>query len=232
MNPSELENLDKIEENHWWFKERRRILKHLITKFEIKGTALDIGAGAGRNTRVLLEHGLDAIAIENEATGINLCQKNQIPCLQGNVLNLPFPDNSINLIILMDVLEHIEDHEKAINEIHRILEVNGKLILSVPMDMKLWSFHDEISLHIRRYERKEILQIIKNEKFEIITSFNWNSLMKPLVKVRRKYNIGNDLTPPPRILNLLLQMMISLERTKIFSKLPGVTYFIVAQKTS
>lgn len=230
MNPNELENLNRIEENHWWYKERRRILKLLLTKFMIKGTALDIGAGAGRNTRVLLEHGLDALAIENEETGIKLCQKNHIPCLKGDVLNLPFADNSFNLITLMDVLEHIDDHEKAISEIYRILKINGKLILSVPLDMKLWSSHDEISLHKRRYEPKEILQLIEKEKFEIISSFNWNTLMKPIVYLRRKHKIGNDLNPPSLMLNQLLHGVIALERSKFFTKIPGVTYFVVAQK--
>jgi SAM-dependent methyltransferase len=230
MNPNELENLDKIEENHWWYKERRRILKLLLRKFEVKGTALDIGAGAGRNTRVLLEHGLDALAIENEETGINLCKKNHIPCLQGDVLNLPFAENSFSLITLMDVLEHIEDHEKAIKEIYRILKVNGKLILSVPLDMKLWSSHDEISLHKRRYDRKEILQLIEKERFDIILSFNWNSLMKPIVYLRRKHKIGNDLIPPSPMLNKLLNAVIVIERTKLFTRIPGVSFFVVAQK--
>jgi len=229
MNPKDIERMSLIEDTHWWYKERRYLLLNVLRKFQVSGSAVDIGAAGGGNTQVLLEWGLNTLAIETEPVGLEILQNKGIRSLKCDATDIPLPDNSFDFVSMMDVLEHINDDELAIKEIYRILHPTGLLFLTVPMQMSLWSSHDATSMHFRRYEKHGLVALLKQEQFELLSFKYWNVILCPVLRFRRRFGIGNDLLPPSAISNTVLSILISLERFFPFHRMKGVSGVVIAR---
>ncbi|MEM7283506.1 MAG: methyltransferase domain-containing protein [Pseudomonadota bacterium] len=105
-------------------------------KENCKGQVLDIGA-ADRWIEKHLDASVQYIALDYPATGQNLYQAQ--PDLFGNASCLPFQDGSVDTVILLEVLEHLEEPRRALEEIQRVLKPGGTLLLSLPF---LYPLHD------------------------------------------------------------------------------------------
>jgi len=79
-----------------------------------------------------------------------------IPLIQFDLVNCPLPDNSVDVIIALNVLEHIEDDITALQQIHRILKPGGNVIIEVPANPELYDFYDKQLKHFRRYSLSEL----------------------------------------------------------------------------
>jgi SAM-dependent methyltransferase len=107
--------------------------------------------------------------------------------LQGDALNLPFADDSFDVVTMLDVLEHLRDDCCALEEVHRVLRPGGALVMSVPAYQTLWSAHDEALHHFRRYEFQSLRRLLRQNGFSVrILSFAM-SLMPPAAWLWRRF---------------------------------------------
>jgi SAM-dependent methyltransferase len=152
--------------------------------------------------------------------------------MTGNAESLEIISESQDLVIMMDVLEHIEDDSAAIREVSRVLKGKGFLFLTVPVGMELWSDHDLQARHFRRYEYEKIEQMLNLNDIEILEYTYWNVILRPILILRRRHFKGNDIGLPNKPMNFLLATIIKLERVFPIGKLRGVSLIVIGQKTS
>ncbi len=125
MEASELIALAEVEDRYWWYKERRSILAKELRRLPQPGTALDIGAAGGGNTRVLRAHGWKSMALEYTSTAAKIAHDRGIDVVRGDARELPVRTGSVDLVTAFDVLEHIEEDYLATAEITRVLRPGG-----------------------------------------------------------------------------------------------------------
>ena len=173
------------EEQHWWFRARRRLLRSFIKRAGVmpEHSVLEIGPGSGLNLYTLYPNPKNVSALEPDD---QCCQfirsRGDIPVLQGTLENWPpsWEDKPFDAIALFDVLEHIENDEDALSSIHQRLKNQGKILLTVPAYQWLWSQHDEINHHYRRYTKKGLVKKLQTQGFRIERATYFNSLLFPL----------------------------------------------------
>ncbi|MHA3836519.1 class I SAM-dependent methyltransferase [Terrabacter sp. AAH1] len=231
MEGTEVRKLAELEDDHWWYRERRHLLAKAISGLT-PGRALDIGAAGGGNTRVLREHGWDAVALEYGADGAEVAKGRGLPTLRSDATKLPLADASLDLVMAFDLLEHLHDDDAAVAEVHRVLKPGGTYLVAVPADPKLWSSHDEAVDHVRRYTRDGLLSLLERGGFEIKDVRSWNVLLRPVVAMRRKVSSGSDLDDLHPIVNFGLRTIITAERYLPVKQLPGVSLLVRAQPRS
>jgi SAM-dependent methyltransferase len=224
---AQIENMADLEDTHWWFRERRHLIAKAIAGMPAS-TALDIGAGAGGNTRVLRAAGWHATALEFSDAGVQLARARGLDVVQGDARHIPFPDDHFGLAVAYDVLEHIVEHDQVVAEMARVVRPGGRLLIAVPADPRLWSPHDEAIGHVRRYTRPELLALFTGPGFRINDVRSWNVLLRPVVARRRKRLDDNDLTPLPTLVNAGLSCIIKAERYLPVGQLSGVSLLLDA----
>lgn len=230
MHTDEIRKLGALEDRHWWYAERRSIIARAIRGLTPRGVALDVGAAAGGNTRVLRGAGWRCVALEMGETGADLARGRGLDVVQGDATRLPVRDCSLGLVVAFDVLEHIEDDTAAAAELFRGLMPGGTLLVAVPADMRLWSAHDEAVDHVRRYERDELRALIEGAGFVDVDVRSWNVLLRPVVVLRRKRASGSDLDEPGRVVNAALRTVVRFERALPVGGVPGVSLLLTARK--
>lgn len=165
-----------LERTHWWFVVREKILREQLIKSLPRKDGLkilNVGVATGRTTEMLTDFG----AVTSIEFDHNTCEflrdKLNIPVTEASVTLLPFSDESFDVICVFDVLEHVEFDEKAINELSRVCIADGLIYISCPAYSFLWSGHDIINHHYRRYTAGSLKKLINN-KFEVkyLTYFN------------------------------------------------------------
>jgi SAM-dependent methyltransferase len=231
MEGTEVRKLAQLEDDHWWYRERRHLLAKAITGLT-PGRAIDIGAAGGGNTRVLREHGWDAVALEYGAEGAEVAHGRGLATLRGDATRLPIADASLDLVISFDVLEHLHDDTAAVTEVLRVLRPGGTYLVAVPADPRLWSSHDEAVDHIRRYTRQGLVDLLERGGFDVLDVQSWNVLLRPVVALRRRSSSGSDLEDLHPVVNLGLRTIITAERYLPVKGLPGVSLLVRAQPRS
>jgi SAM-dependent methyltransferase len=229
MEGTEVRKLTELEDRHWWYKERRALVARAL-RGRTPGTALDVGAAGGGNSRVLRAAGWQVAALEYGEEGARVCAERSLPVLRGDATKLPLAGGSLDLVVAYDVLEHIEDDAAAAKGVFELLRPGGTFLVAVPCDMKLWSAHDVAVDHVRRYERAELLQLLTGAGFEIEDVRSWMVLLRPAVRLRRRSSSGSDLDNPPGWLNTALGAVVAAERWLPVGKLPGVSLLVTARR--
>ena len=230
MEGTEVRKLTELEDRHWWYRERRTLLKRSITGLA-PGDALDVGAAGGGNTRVLQAHGWRAAALEYGPEGAEVCAERGIAVLRADATRLPLEPSSLDLVVAFDVLEHLDDDKAAASGVFEALRPGGTFLVAVPCDMRLWSEHDVAVGHVRRYTRPELVGLLEGVGFEIEDVRSWMVLLRPAVRLRRRSSSGSDLDDPPAWLNRSLHAVVALERWLPVGSLPGVSLLVRARKT-
>ena len=145
--------LYELEDRHWWFRSRRRVVRALLEQVDL-GSApriLDAGCGTGRN---LVEYAAlgEAEGVDFSADAVEFCRLRGLTGVRQAVLEqLPFESGRFDLIVATDVIEHLDDDRLALTELGRVAAPTGRLVLTVPAYAWLWSQHDESLHHKRRY---------------------------------------------------------------------------------
>ena len=229
MEGTEVRKLAALEDVHWWYRERRWLLERAVRGLR-PGTALDVGAAGGGNTRVLRSLGWRATALEYGADGAQVAHERGLAVVRGDATALPVADGSLDLVVAFDVLEHLEDDASAVAEVRRALRPGGRFLVAVPADPRLWSAHDEAVGHVRRYTRPELTGLLADGGFVLEDVRSWNVLLRPVVALRRRQSTGSDLDHVPRIVNAGLTAVIGAERYLPVHRLPGVSLLVSAQR--
>jgi len=215
----------RAEDRHWWYRGRRTVLEGVLGGLDLPaGTRiLDAGCGSGRNMIELARYGT-VTGVELSETSVALARERQCgEVVAGSVLEMPFPNHSFELAVSLDVIEHLEDDLTALREMRRTVAPGGALLVTVPAYQWLWSGHDEINHHHRRYTRRSLQRIGEQAGWQQVRTTYFNSLLLPaaiLLRVldrfsRRTTESSLDLWIPPEPLNWLLQRPLALEAALI-----------------
>jgi SAM-dependent methyltransferase len=230
MEATELRTLVEVEDRHWWYAERRSLLARELRRLPAPGRALDIGAAGGGNTRVLLGHGWQPVALEFAPTAAQIARERGLDVVRADARELPVRTGSMDLVTAFDILEHIEEDYLATAEITRVLRPGGTALIAVPADMALWSAHDTAVGHVRRYTRGTLADVVVKGGLVIEEMWSWNVLLRPVVSLRRKSSSGSDLGKVNPLVNGSLKAIITAERYLPVKSLPGVSLFLRARR--
>jgi SAM-dependent methyltransferase len=224
VDSREIKELVALEDQHWWYKERRAILARSLSRLPgTPGTALDIGAAGGGNSRVLRRHHWSPIAVEYSVEGATAARERSIAAVRGDGRCLPFASASVGLVVAFDVLEHIDDDKQAVAEIHRVLKPGASALIAVPCDMKLWSAHDVAVGHHRRYTRETLSAVLESSGLQMEELWSWNVLLRPAAAWSRKRSTESDLKKMNPVVNSALTAIIAAERYLPVKSMPGVS---------
>jgi SAM-dependent methyltransferase len=215
----------QVEDRHWWYRGRRRVLEQTIAALRLPARAriLDAGCGSGRNMVELARHG-EVTGVELSDTSADLARSRHIgEVVEGSVMEMPFPTDSFDLAVSLDVIEHLQDDRGALRELRRVVVPGGALLVTVPAYQWLWSGHDEINHHHRRYSRGALLDAARDAGWQCERTTNFNSLLLPVAILLRALDrlhtrtteSSLDLWVPPEALNWLLQQPLNLEAALI-----------------
>ena len=168
-----------IEENNWWFLGRRDAILKLLSDKNKYLKILDIGCSGGALLSDLKKKGFENLSgLDISEKAIELCKEkgfDNVFVMDGS--NPSFDENSFDIIIASDSLEHIKDDMKSLKNWNKILKPNGELYVFVPAFMYLWSEHDIINHHFRRYTAIELKSKMERSHFNVIKFTYWNFCM-------------------------------------------------------
>lgn len=183
MNQSLLKKFNQIEKTHWWWEGRRQIISQLITPKKNQ-KVLDIGFGTGETMnylqKILLNpvlHGVDASVVAvrfAKSRGHKMAKK-------GLATKLPYRSNTFDTTLALDVIEHIGNDQKVVDEIFRVLKPGGEAIITVPALSFIWSKHDTGQGHKRRYTRRRLVKLAKKTGFEVHFISYFNFILSPII---------------------------------------------------
>jgi SAM-dependent methyltransferase len=233
MDVAELCKITDLEDKHFWYRERRAVLARELSRIgrpRPGARALDIGGAGGGNTRVMLEHGWQALVTDYSELAVETARQRGLDALQADARDLPVESDAFGLVAAMDVLEHIEEDHLVAAEISRVLMPGGIAYVTVPCSMALWSAHDVAVGHVRRYERQQLAAVLDGAGLVIDRMWSWNVLLRPVVAWRRRASSGSDMEQLHPVLNAGLTAILAAERYLPVKSLPGVSLVARAHK--
>jgi len=219
MTPEQFSLFAEIEERHWWFVARRAIIRSIIEWIAPPGemrVIIDVGCGTGANIASLAaDYRCAGIDTTEDAIRFARSRFPGVTYVQGEFPNgldgfLP----KVDVLLCMDVIEHIEDDRGFVAKLAERLRPGSHLLLTVPADMTLWSQHDVTNDHFRRYDRQSFERVWAGLPVAPRLISYFNSRLYPLVKSVRLLSKfrrsaygrdGTDFKMPAPVLNRLLQ---------------------------
>jgi SAM-dependent methyltransferase len=244
MDASEYDNIARLEAQHWWYRGMAAIsMSFLGRQFEHAKSLriLDAGCGPGGMLRSLSEFG-QTIGIDFHPLAISYAQTQNhatSPLVQGSITHLPLAGNEFDLVTSFDVLYHravIHDGQ-ALAEFARILKPGGHLLIRVPALEALRGHHDVVVHTRQRYDRTELKTKLESAGFLIKRLTYANSLLFPLIFLRRHAQASDseatsDVELPSPLVNNLLGWVMAIERFWLsrFDFPIGVSLFALAAK--
>lgn len=180
MDRNFLDDYFKMEREHWWFRVREDIILDQF-KTSVHKTVplqiLNVGAATGRSSEMLEPFG-QIQSIEYDEPSYRFClDVLNMKIDQGSITELPYPDNAFDCVCAFDVVEHVEDHQKAISELFRVCKPGGKIFITVPAFMSLWSNHDVVNHHFRRYRKNQLLNLFSPNGGRLIRTTYFNFIL-------------------------------------------------------
>ncbi len=238
MDQSLLLSFADIEERHWWFVVRRRIVEDAIEACEIPECArvVEVGCGTGGFSRRLASAhpGWRISGVEPSEAAVDVAVQRGCDVRAGTFEALDEPDGSVDLIIALDVLEHCADDAVACREAARVLVPGGAFVLTVPALPSLWSQHDVDNAHMRRYTQATLRRPLAATGFEIERMTYFNTLLLPAAYISRwaarltgsRKALGVDVPWAP--VNSFLKATFALERAALRRMRPPVGMSLLA----
>ena len=247
MDISMYQDFYNLEEKHWWFLGRRRIVFSLLKQYlpnKNQLRILDVGCGAGATLKELQKYG--------HATGVDVSEEAVKFCkLRGcqdvhkiNKQGLFFEDGMFDVVTALDVIEHISDDCATLSEYYRVTKEEGILVVTVPAYNFLWGAHDELNDHKRRYTAKELKNKVEKAGFSVKKLTYFNTFLFPFVLLIRmgqrvtkiingRYKPASDLKLYHSDINDLLKTVFFFENRllKEYNFLYGVSLLCVAKKS-
>jgi len=238
--------LQRVEREHWFYKGKRELvlwwLRNTVGKPKPGELLLDAGAGTGEFVKELRSNfpGAQVRGIEYESTARAIAQEmNSVILEEGSILDLPVVTSSALLATALDVLEHVEDDTRALNELIRVTKKGGVIITNVPASPLLWSDWDVTLGHHRRYTMASFKELLLSStgEFEVVHLAYINSLVfLPVLAVRaygrffKRSTRMEDKIPPQWLNRFLKASFTGPARWKWFRPPFGVSIFCVLRK--
>lgn len=244
MNENMYRLFYEIQKKHWWFVSKKKIVSDFVenilnTREKKENKILDVGCGSGLMLEKLSEYGTvygmdfsdEAIKFSSEIYPGEI-RKGSLPNA------VPFEDAFFDLIVALDVIEHVDEDVLALKTIKTKLKTGGKAIITVPAYMFLWSKFDEINEHKRRYTVPDLKNKLEISGLKIRKISYYNTFLFPVVYLVRninkllKRNAENEVAMPSRNINNLLKKIFSFE-SGILNKMNmpfGVSIIAIVEK--
>jgi SAM-dependent methyltransferase len=144
---------------------------------EIGDTVLDVGCGTGGFAKGISEL-YKPVCMDTSPLALDYCRKRGLANLhEGVMANFPKGNYKINGVFMLDVIEHIEDDKQVIKEVFDLLPDGGSFVASVPAYMWLWSRHDKMHMHYRRYTKSKLNDLLKSQGFKVVYSTYFNTFL-------------------------------------------------------
>lgn len=222
MRQAEIRIHEHLEDVHWWFAGRRRVILALLKRFVDVGDGylLDAGCGTGGNLKYLTANGYRLVGLEPNPQMANIARrKSGCKVYQDELATgLRTVREDIRVVLLLDVLEHVEDDLAALCAVHSRLPCGAQVLVTVPAFPFLWSRHDESFGHYRRYTIHSLRQKMTASGFAVAWISYFNSLLFPLAACTRivKTALGSggyhtDFWMPPELMNTILTHVLGSE---------------------
>lgn len=226
--------------SHWWYRARREILSDYLAReggLPKAARILEIGCGTGHNLPMLAQFGeVDAIEIDDTARAMASAR------LGKPVGSAPLPEltgvepGSYDLVAVLDVVEHVEDDVAALKAMARVLKPGGKILITVPAHQWMWSAHDVVNHHKRRYSKATLTAALDKAGLRY-TKLRWfNSLLFPAAVAARLAGKltgkdDSDDSPPPPLLNRIFETVFGIERHLLgrVPMPPGLSIIVLAE---
>ncbi|WP_326523291.1 class I SAM-dependent methyltransferase [Sphingomonas sp.] len=226
---------------HWWYRARRDILADYVARYAglpKDARVLEIGCGTGHNLPMLASFGeVDAIEIDEAAREIASQRLGKpvgsapLPELEG------VPKGSYDMIAVLDVIEHIDDDVAALKAMAEALKPGGRILIAVPAHGWMWSAHDVVNHHKRRYS-KSMLDAAIRQAGLTHNGLRWfNSLLFPAAVAARfagrlTGKDDSDDSPPAKPINALFERIFRIERHLVgrVPMTPGLSIITLASK--
>ena len=178
----------EISKWHWWYKGRRAIIFSIIEKYfnpKIHNNLLDVGCGSGEMLNDLSKFG-KIFSVEYDLKSIKLCTQNGYhnTCL-SEAENLPFRDSFFSIVLMLDVLEHLDSDEVGVKEAVRVCKPGGIIVLTVPAFQFLWGNQDIVSNHKRRYCIRDIKALVDPNELSVVKASYFSFFLFPIIAVLR-----------------------------------------------
>ena len=233
------QQMAELDDRHWWYRARRKIIDELIRRYarpRVEAQVLEIGCGTGHNLAMLAGFGhVDGLELDDEARALS--EKR----LGRAIMSSPLPeladvaDRHYDLIGAFDVIEHIEDDSAAIASIAKKLKPGGKFVMTVPAHQWMWTAHDVVNHHKRRYSRGSLKALLERSPMKLEKIGYFNSLLFPLAIAERaasklRDREDADVKLPPAALNAVLETIFAAERHLVgrLPLTPGLSLFAIA----
>ena len=215
------DRMAEVDQLHWWYRARRNILSDLIArKIDLPADAriLEVGCGTGHNLEMLERFGrVDGIEVDSAARAI-ASKRLGHAVLDAPLPNLPgIPDRSYDLIAILDVIEHIDEDVAGLRSLADKLKPGGRILITVPAFPFMWSAHDVVNHHKRRYTRRTLKALVRDAGLKLDLMSWFNSLLFPVAAAARLAGRvtgkeDSDDKLPPRPVNAVFEWIFGLER--------------------
>jgi SAM-dependent methyltransferase len=233
------EQMAELDERHWWYRARREVLAALIRRVvrpPVGAAILEIGCGTGHNLPMLGTFGqVDALELD-EASRAHAERR-----LGREIMSAPLPElagvpeRHYDLVGAFDVIEHIDDDRAALTSIATTLKPGGKFVMTVPAHPWMWSAHDVVNHHKRRYSKQALKALIEGSPLRLDAVGYFNSLLFPAAVAERvasklRGKDEADLKLPPTPLNTALERTFAAERHLVgrVPLPPGLSLYAIA----
>jgi SAM-dependent methyltransferase len=173
MNRAEYDRMYALEDTYWWFQGRQEIIVSMLetcgalASTSTRPLVIDLGCGTGLMLKRLASRAR-MIGLDYSPLALSYCRRRTIGDLaRFDAVDLPVRDESVDAVLALDMLEHIEDDQRVIDEMARVLRPGGVAVLAVPAHPFLWSEHDEALHHFRRYRRRELAALFDGHRLRV-----------------------------------------------------------------
>lgn len=217
MDPALEQDALEAEDRHWWYRGRLGIVMDAARRRTPVGGSpriLDAGCGGGATLVELAGLGAATGLEPLPASREKARSRGVAEVVDGRLEALPFPDGSFDLMLVLDVLEHLDDAPAALRELHRVVAPGGAGVITVPAHPRLWSDHDERNHHRRRYTRMSLAETARSGGWRVARLTHFTTALLPLAMLARTRGHGGfDIPPPP--INRTLKATIQAEAALI-----------------